>query len=163
MDDKLKIVIRMPRTQSRSNQLARRVLDSRLAELRALPHPPPRGWIRAIREALGMSAADLGRRMGLSRQAVLQMERSEADGSIRLETLRRAAEALDATLSYALVPNASLDEQVDRRAREVAEREVDAVEQTMLLEDQLGGADERDELVARLAETVRSSAGFWRD
>jgi predicted DNA-binding mobile mystery protein A len=109
-----------------------------------------------------MSAADLGRRLGLSRQAVLQMERSEADGSIRLETLRRAAEALDSRLVYALVPNTPLQERVDRRARELAERDIDSVKQTMLLEDQGVLTDDRERLVEELAEKVKSSAGLWR-
>ena len=128
-----------------------------------MPPTPARGWIRAIREALGMSSADLARRLGRTRQAVLQMERSEADGSIRFETLRRAASALDCTLVYALVPNTPLEESVDRRAREVAERNVQAVQQTMLLEDQLGGADERERLVGELAEQIKSSSRVWRE
>ena len=147
-----------------SSELARRTLDRRLAALRELDVPvPPRGWTRALRDALGMSAADLARRMGLTRQAVAQLERSEAEGSIQLDTLRRAAEALDSVLVYALVPREALDEVVKARARAVAEQTIDSVEHTMALEAQSGGSEDRDRLVAELAERLAESARLWSD
>lgn len=117
---------------------ARMRLDERLATLKpigryAVPH---KGWIRAIRDALGMSGRQLGKRMGITPQSVAELERSEALGTIRLQTLRRAAEALDCTLVYALVPNASLAEAVEARARKLALRELGRVSQSMALEDQ---------------------------
>jgi predicted DNA-binding mobile mystery protein A len=149
---------------ARSSELARAVLDERLVALRdVVPLAPPRGWIRAIREALGMTLADLGRRLNVTKQAVLQMETSEADGSIRLATLRRAAEALDCTLVYALVPNGSLDETVDHRARTVATRDVERAHHTMLLEAQAGGTEDRERLVEEFAEQVKDSRDLWRD
>lgn len=147
-----------------SSELARRTLDRRLEALRQLELPtPPRGWIRALRDALGMSAADLGRRMGTTRQSIPQLERSEADGSIRLDTLRRAAEALDSELVYALVPKASLEDIVRERARAVAERTVESVEHTMSLEAQTGGTEDRDRLVDELAERLEASNRLWSD
>lgn len=147
-----------------SSELARRTLDRRLAPLRQLEVPPPRlGWVRALREGLGMSAADLGRRMGLTRQAVSQLERSEAEGSVRLDTLRRAAGALDSVLVYALVPKEALDDVVRARARAVAERTVQGVEHTMALEAQSGGAGDRERLVEELAERLAKSARLWSD
>ncbi len=110
-----------------------------------------------------MTLADLGHRLGVTKQAVLQMEASEADGSIRLATLRRAAEALDCTIVYALVPNSSLDETVNRRARAVAARDVGRAHQTMLLEDQVGARDDQERLVDELAEQVKGSRELWRD
>jgi predicted DNA-binding mobile mystery protein A len=142
--------------------LARRTLDKRLAEWRDLPPAPVRGWVRALRDSLGMSSADLAFRLGTSRQAVLQMERSEADGSIRLETLRRAAEALDCRLLYALVPNVPLEETVDRRARELAAQELGRVRNTMALEDQAVEAGDDDWLVDELADELKKSRRLWR-
>src|SRR5262245_49379213 len=110
--------------------LARKALDARLSSWRGLTPAPPRGWIRAIRESLQMSSTDLAARLGTSKQAVSQMERSEADGSIRLETLRRAAEALNCRLVYALVPAESLEQIVDRRAHELATNELGRVHYT---------------------------------
>lgn len=149
------------RTTARNRQL----LDQRLSAWRHhLPvSAPPRGWLRALRETLGMPRTELARRLGVSGQAVAKLEASEADSSIRLDTLRRAAAALDCTLVYALVPNRSLDEIVDRRANEVARRDVQRVRQTMLLEDQRGGEDDEERLVKELAERAKQSSALWRD
>jgi predicted DNA-binding mobile mystery protein A len=147
----------------KTTSLARQALDERLSGWRGAPPPPVKGWIRAIRDSLGMSSADLAARLGTSRQAVSQMERSEADGSIRLETLRRAAEELDCTLVYALVPNGSLEAIVDRRAHEVAREGARRVRQTMLLEDQLvDDSIDEERLVDELAEELKASRHLWR-
>ena len=76
----------------RDRALTRRQLDASLTRLRLLgDHPRPhRGWIRAVRDALGMSSIALAARMGVSQQTVSEMERSENLDTIKLETLRRA-------------------------------------------------------------------------
>lgn len=142
----------------------RQLLDRRLAEWRRVPAGlPPRGWLRAIREALGMPRAEVARRLGVTDQAVAYLEKSEADGAIQLDTLRRAAEALECTLVYALVPTQSLEAIVDDRAHLVARRDVDRVRHTMLLEDQQGGEPDTERLVEDLAEQLRDSSSLWRD
>ena len=80
------------------------------------------------------------------------MEKSEAHGSIKIETLRRAAEALDCTLVYALVPKTSLEEAVRGRARKLALRDLGRVAHTMKLEGQ--GTDDAD-LEARIDAYIR--------
>ena len=148
----------------RSSAPDRELLDRRLSAWRELPAtPPPRGWLRSLREALGMPRDEVARRLGMTKQGVSKLETSEADGSISLDTLRRAAEALDARLVYALVPNRSLEAIVDQRANEVARRDVERVRHTMLLEDQRGGEGDTERLVAELAEQVKTSPALWRD
>ena len=92
--------------------MARWALDQRTSQLTdvGLPAMPAGGWIRAVREALGMSAPQFAERLGVARQTAQEQEQNEIDGSIRLSTLRRAAEALDCQLVYAFVPKPSLDE-----------------------------------------------------
>jgi predicted DNA-binding mobile mystery protein A len=123
----------------RNNTLARRRLDERLAPLghaaRSTP-TPSKGWLRAIREALGMTATQFARRLGIARQSADDLEKSEAAGSITLASLRRAAAALDCTLVYALVPNKPLEEAVRTRARALAAENLKRVAHTMALEDQ---------------------------
>src|ERR1022692_4643832 len=97
---------------------------------------PVRGWIKAIREALGMSTAQLAKRLRVKQPSVVAIEQSEAKGTIELATLRRVAEALDCTLVYALVPNKPLEAAVRDRARAFASRRRGPVEHSMLLEDQ---------------------------
>lgn len=113
-------------------------LDERFKELGPFTRfaPPVRGWIKAIREALGMSTAQLAKRMGIKQPSIIALEQSEAKGTIELATLRRAAEALDCNLVYALVPKKPLETIVRDRAREFVRRRLEPVEQSMLLEDQ---------------------------
>jgi predicted DNA-binding mobile mystery protein A len=97
---------------------------------------PVRGWVKAIREALGMSMAQLAKRAGVSQPSVAWLEQSEAQGTIQIDTLRRIAEALDCKLVYVLVPNKSLEQTVRDRARLYARRRLEPIEHSMALEDQ---------------------------
>jgi predicted DNA-binding mobile mystery protein A len=121
---------------------------------------PVRGWIKAVREALGMTTAQLAKRLGMKQPSVVAIEQSEAKGSIELATLRRVAEALDCTLVYALVPNKALEAAIRERARAFLRRRRGPVEHSMLLEDQkVEGKDSE----ARLEEFVRETNPrlFW--
>lgn len=125
---------------------------------------PPTGWIRAIRQALGMSATDLAVRMGLSKARVLAIEKSEAVGALNLDTLHRAAEALDCTLVYALIPRKPLDQTVQERALEVAAEHLSAVDHSMRLEDQgVGGQAAQRQLHEVAGDLVRRSPrSLWK-
>lgn len=113
-------------------------LDERFAQFGAAERyrPPARGWIKAIREALGMSTAQLAKRMAVRQPSIVGIEASEEKGTIELATLRRAAEALDCTLVYVLIPNKPLAATVRERALALLQRRRRPVEHTMLLEDQ---------------------------
>ena len=121
-----------------SRHLAISQLDDRLGNYRNLANQkrPHKGWIRAIRDALGMTASQLGRRARVSQQAITQAERSEAEDKISLSTLRKLGNAMDCTLVYALVPNSTLDDVLTRRTKEVARRTLERTEHTMALEAQ---------------------------
>jgi predicted DNA-binding mobile mystery protein A len=136
----------------------RQRLDERLEPLtdeRKRVHVPPKGWIRAIRDALGMSGVQLGKRLKVSPQTVEAMEKSEAAGTIQLNTLKRAAEAMDCTLVYALVPRTSLDNTVKNRARQIAMAALARVSHTMKLEDQDTGDDEREALIEDYVRRIK--------
>jgi len=92
--------------------------------------------VKAIREALGMTTVQLAQRMGIAQSSIVLLEQSEALGRIKLDTLQRAASALDCRLVYALVPNQPLESLVESRRRELAEKQLAAVEQSMSLENQ---------------------------
>lgn len=99
--------------------------------------PPPTGWIRAIRNAIGMSMQQLGNRLSMTKQSVQDIERREKDGSITIKALREAAKALDMQLLYGFVPaDGSLEALIDRKAKELAKQIVLRTSNTMKLEDQ---------------------------
>jgi len=141
---------------------SRSQLDKRFIELGSAKRytPPVRGWIKAIRAALGMSTAQLAKRLGIKQPSLVELEQSEAKGSIELATLRRVAEALDCTLVYALVPNKPLEAIVRNRARAFMRRRREPVEHSMLLEDQKVKGKDAD---ARLDDIVRETNPrlFW--
>ena len=142
--------------------LLRNQLDSQLSPLRQIqPVRPRRGWVRAVREALGMNGRQLAERMGIARSHLSQIETAEARDSVSLRTLRRAADALDCDLVYAFVPRdgRTLDEMVGERARAVADRIVEDVSTTMALEAQSVASDfqrrEVDRVASELIHTMR--------
>lgn len=151
--------------KNETRKRARTRLDERLEVLRPADRfkAPPKGWVRALRDALGMTGAQLGARMGIRPQTVETIEKSEAAGTIQLNTLRRAAEALDCTLVYALVPNTSLEAMVNARARKIAMRELQRVAHTMRLEAQ--GTDDAH-LETRIQAYIRgrlSERDLWNE
>jgi predicted DNA-binding mobile mystery protein A len=150
-----------------ADRMVRRQLDARFSQMgsRQIFASPPNGWIRAIRRSLGMTAAQLARRLGRTPQAVLELERSEARGAITLKSLTNAARALDCTFVYALIPNRSLDEMVRERARQVAAERIQNLEQTMRLENQALPLEQREAQIDDLADDLvrRDIRALWRD
>src|ERR1700682_663305 len=141
---------------------SRSQLDERFRELGPAKRYtlPVRGWIKALREALGMSTAQLAKRLGIRQPSLVALEQSEAKGTIELATLRRVAEALDCTLVYALVPNKPLEQTVRERARLFARRRFEPIAHSMALEDQ---KVQRKETEALIDEVVRETTPrrFW--
>jgi|SRR5271165_719347 len=153
-------------TKTRLADHARSQLDQRFRQLGPPKRftPPVRGWIKGIREALGMSTAQLARRLKIKQPSVVDLEKSEAKGSMELATLRRVAEALDCTLVYALVPNKPLDTMVRDRARAFMRKRQQQVDHSMLLEDQkVRGKLTPKDAKARLDEILRETRPslFW--
>jgi len=97
---------------------------------------PRAGWVRAIRESLGMSAAAFARRLGMTPVGVRKLESAEASDRITLASLRKLAQALDCELQYPLVPRTSLVQQVEDRAEMVARERLRPIAHSMALEDQ---------------------------
>jgi len=99
-----------------------------------------------------MTTRQLARRMGKSQPVIVAMEKGEARDSLTLSSLRQAAEALDCTLVYALVPNASIDDLREKRARMIAARRLSRASHSMALEIQGLGSEAQDQERERLVE-----------
>lgn len=136
--------------------LARKALDTRLGPLRPAQDllPPPRGWVRAIRDALGMTSAQLARRLGMTQSNVVRLEQAEARGAITLDSLDRLARALDCTLVYALVPNRPLEQAVRDRAATLAAHHQRAAGHSMRLEEQGVAPEDEAALTEALAQKL---------
>lgn len=121
---------------------------------------PHRGWIRAVRDALGMSGAELGQRLGVSQQRVAAIEQAELRFSIQLDTLERVADALDCHLVYALVPRTSLTGAVGAQARRKAAQLLRRTAHHSRLENQASN-DSVDARIKDLAEDLADRRGLW--
>lgn len=145
----------------KQSERAREALDSRVAHqnLEAVLARPQSGWIRSVRDAIRMTAAELGNRIGVAGAAVRAAEQRELAGSIQISTLRRAAEAMGCTFVYGFVPISSLQDIVELRAEAVLERDLKQSAQTMALEDQAGQILEADRRA--LIEDIIRSGDIW--
>ena len=97
---------------------------------------PPEGWVRTVRKGLGMSGAQLARRLGVTRAFVSQTEKNELTGSVTVKTLQQMAEAMGCRFVYAIVPEGATAELVVARAREKARSLVEQAGRHMALEAQ---------------------------
>lgn len=137
-------------------------LEDRLQPYRtALETPrPPGGWVRAIREALGMTQRQLAERVGRKPQTILDLQAREAAQTIQLNSLRELAEAMDCELVYAIVPRKPLGTILDERARSVARQVLRRTGHSMELERQGLGVRDRERALER--EVERLLAGSRR-
>nr|WP_089220819.1 mobile mystery protein A [Sphingomonas laterariae] len=135
--------------------LARKSLDRRFAAMQSVEMTrPPKGWIRAIRDALGINATQFAARLGVKQPRIAALEKAEVSGVASLQTIREAAEALGCKFVYAIVPETSLDDLVREQAATRAEQELRRIHHTMSLENQSLDdrdlADERQRLIDEL-------------
>ena len=130
-------------------------LDKALGPWRSLPRSHPSGgWLRAIRQTLGMTTRQLAKSVGVTQAAVVDAERTEARGDITLATLQRYAAALDCELSYVLVPKRPLTEMVEERADRIARDQVSRVRHSMALEDQRTSDEHLERQIADLRKKL---------
>ena len=93
------------------------------------------------------------------------IEQAEANGTITLNSLEKAAQAMDCRLVYAIVPRKPLDELVEDRAHQKAKKSLKMTSHTMALEAQeLEEADEA-ELLKKLTRKFieKSGSSLWED
>lgn len=146
--------------------LARKQLERRLAPLRAMQlTTPPRGWIKALRESLGMTARQLASRMHTVPSRIAAIEQAEVRGATTLTTLRKAAAAMNCRLVYALVPIEPLDDIVRARAVEKVHGDLARLNHTMRLENQTLLKADLDAEQQRMVDRILSGSlrGLWDD
>jgi len=145
--------------KARHRNLAREQLDETLEQfflLRAVT-PPGKGWIRAIRDAIGMTGGQLARRLKVNKQRVSRIEQDEKLGNITLKTLRSVAEALNCEFVCGFVPRDSLEQTVRNQARSVAARRMERSNQTMRLEKQELSEKQKEKALEDLIGDITST------
>lgn len=116
---------------------------------------PPIGWIKTIRNAIGMSMEQLGKKLSITKQAIQDIESREKEGSITLKSMKEIARALDMKFVYGLVPNeGSLDAMIEKRSLEIATMIVQRTSNTMKLEDQANSEDRIEKAIKERANEI---------
>lgn len=140
-----------------------RHLDNVFKDLRsfAVTPKPPKGWVRAVRDAIGMTGFQLAARMGVEQPRISEIEKAELSGGVTLRSLERVAEAMGCRFVYALIPERPLAETLRERAEARADRQLEKTDQTMLLEKQFvndpaARKEMREMLVRKLLEKPSS-------
>jgi predicted DNA-binding mobile mystery protein A len=147
----------MARKSSRMRRLEVSRLDEYFQTLKSEPglrrQAPSRGWIRAMRDALGMSAVQLADRLGVSRAAVYQLEGREVSRTVSLKQLDKAADAMDCDVFYTLVPRSTVEQTIRTQSKKKAEAKFYKANLSMGLEAE-GVKDEK------FVTAVSSSSSF---
>src|SRR5258705_7657774 len=127
---------------------------------------PAGGWAKAVREALGMTRAQLATRTGISPSSVNTLERSEAQGTITIESLEKLAAGLGGKLVYAIVPppGKTFEQLVIDRAEKLARKRVARVSHTMSLEDQGVEKKHQERQLRRVVDSLLAGSRriLWR-
>jgi predicted DNA-binding mobile mystery protein A len=142
--------------KAKHKKLAREQLEATLKRFETLKTlvPPEKGWIRAIRDALGMTGEQLAARLNVNKQRVSRIQQDEKLGKVKLETLRNAANALDCIFVYGFIPRDSLEQTVRNQAMLAAKKRMAKSSQTMRLEKQELNETAKDKVLQQLVEDI---------
>lgn len=148
-----------------NKKLIREQLDislQRLAPLHSV-NPPQKGWVRAIRNALGMTARQLAIRLGVAQQAVARIEKDELSGSVTIKTMRRVAEGLDCVFVCGFVPRISLEATLRKQAQKLAATRLAQASQTMTMEDQALSKRENEKVMSEMVDEIigKPPSNLW--
>ena len=134
-------------------------VDKKLKEFESLKENkiPTKGWVKTVRTALKMSLRQLGSRMNFSAQNIRQLENREIAGTISLNTLRDVANAMDMQLVYGFVSkHESLEQMIEKRAKELATEIVMRTNNTMTLEDQQNSTERIEKAISQKTNEIKS-------
>lgn len=149
----------------RAKLLRRSQLDRFFETLKGINLKTPRkGWVKEIRESLGMSMHDLATRLGTIKQRIERIEKDEVSKKVTLESIKKAAEAMDCDFVYFLVPKSSLQEILNKQAIKSAKEIVQGVGHTMTLESQGTSKKAQADLVMALAQEMvfKGDRKIWK-
>lgn len=145
----------------RKNKLQLNQLSEKMEALSVLKAVSiaPNGWVKTIRNAIGMSMEQLGKKLSITKQAIKDIENREKEGSITIRSMQEIGRALDMKFVYGFVPDAiSLEAIIEKRSIEIATKIVERTSNTMKLEDQANSKDRIEKAIKeRAAEIINKT------
>lgn len=144
-------------------KLTREQLDERLNWLKPLTAHNEKGWIKTLREALGMSTKQLGKKVGIDQSRISRLENAEIEGDLKLSSLKKIAEGLNMKFVYCFIPEEGLEQMVTNQATKIARKRLNKVNQTMRLEDQELSDESKAKVLKDLTQKilVEEPKDFW--
>ena len=148
-------------------KLIREQLDNKLSTLKGFTAQGLKsiGWIKTIREALGMTSTNLASRVGVNQSRIIHMEKAERDGNIKISTMEKIADALDMDFVYGFVPRTSLNEMVRQQAKKIALHKMERLDNTMRLEQQELSSEEKERALKDMIDRILidGQKDFWKE
>ena len=141
----------------RNDKLQFQQLNEKMDQLNGMQHVivPPIGWIRAIRNGIGMSMEQLGKKLSITKQGVMDIEKREKEGAITIKSMQEIGKAMDTQFVYGFVPKAgSLEQMIEYRALEIASKIVERTSTTMKLEDQANSKERIEKAIKERATEI---------
>ena len=141
----------------RYNKLQFQQLNEKILQLAGMQQViiPPIGWIKAIRNSIGMSMEQLGKKLSITKQGVMDIEKREKEGAITIKSMQEVAKALDMQFVYGFVPNTgSLEQMIELRALEMATKIVERTSTSMKLEDQANSKERIEKAIKERATEI---------
>ena len=119
-----------------------RALDKKTSDLKSAKNivPQSSGWIKTVREAIGMTVSQLAARLGVTQPRITKMESNE--DNLKLSTMKKAAEAMNCEFVYYFKPRTTFQNLVDEQAQKKAAEVLKTVNVNMALENQEIAEDE---------------------
>lgn len=119
-----------------------RALDKKTFDLKSAKNivPQSSGWIKTVREAIGMTVSQLATRLGVTQPRITKMESNE--DNLKLSTMKKAAEAMNCEFVYYFKPKTTFQNLVDEQAQKKAAEVLKTVNVNMALENQEIAEDE---------------------
>ena len=119
-----------------------RALDKKIFDLKSAKNivPQSSGWIKTVREAIGMTVSQLAARLGVTQPRITKMESNE--DNLKLSTMKKAAEAMNCEFVYYFKPKTTFQNLVDEQAQKKAAEVLKTVNVNMALENQEIAEDE---------------------
>jgi len=141
----------------RNKKLQFQQLNEKMDQLNGMQHVivPPIGWIKAIRNGIGMSMEQLGKKLSITKQGVMDIEKREKEGAITIKSMQEIAKAMDTQFVYGFVPKVgSLEQMIENRALEIASKIVERTSTTMKLEDQANSKERIEKAIKERASEI---------
>ena len=128
-------------------------------------HVPAKGWIKAIRTAIGMRSNQLASRLKVSQAQISKYEKEENQGAITIKTMKKIAKALQCKFYYGFIPEKSFEDIVHKQAEKVAKAYILKAGHNMMLEKQDLSKEEKKQLLNDFVEDIKENLPrtLWED